>query len=353
MKRRICLLIVTAVLAIVGQSSGGMAQAQYTISQLREQAAQGWHETYTDKYGREIIVDIETPVYGFDRAPILKIVLRERYSYTDNSPLKDAQNIRRKHGGKREYVCELYGQKVDLDTAYGKSYGSDITLREVYGYLTTLLEEQGDDSEAFLYDLPKALRVQYTADKKGKEVLSPPVFSLMLWQTFYGLPVITHAMMGFEMQGTPVYLPQLVFDYLNQEEYGIGILTMKEEAVITEDIPVCSFDQVISNLEEQIEKGYIQRVTSLRFGYAVYNNPLPANQTPRSAFDAECYYAVPSWIVECVFAVNPKKDMRNSENTRFITIDAQSGEMLDVFDKSKGGRGNADYKGFVPWDDVR
>lgn len=211
MKRRICLLIVAAVLAIVGQSSGGMAQAQYTISQLREQAAQGWHETYTDKYGREIIVDIETPVY----------------------------------------------------------------------------------------------------------------------------------------------LPQLVFDYLNQEEYGIGILTMKEEAVIAEDIPVCSFDQVISNLEGQIEKGYIQRVTSLRFGYAVYNNPLPANQTPRSAFDAECYYAVPSWIVECVFAVNPKKDMRNSENTRFITIDAQSGEMLDVFDKSKGGRGNADYKGFVPWDDVR
>jgi len=108
MKRRICLLIVAAVLAIVGRSSGGMAQAQYTISQLREQAAQGWHETYTDKYGREIIVDIETPVY----------------------------------------------------------------------------------------------------------------------------------------------LPQLVFDYLNQEEYGIGILTMKEEAVITEDIPVCSFDQVISNLEE-------------------------------------------------------------------------------------------------------
>ena len=347
--RRIVLLALVLMLA----STAVYAQEYYTLAELREQAAEGWHQTYTDRYGREIVVDIETPVYGFDRAPILKIVLRERYSYTDNSPLEDAQNIRRKCGGKREYACELYGQKVDLDMAYGKSYGSDITLREVYGYLTTLLEDQGDDSEAFLYDLPKALRVQYTADKKGKEVLSPPVYSLMLWQTFYGLPVITHAMMGFEMQGTPVYLPQLVFDYLNQEEYGIGILTMKEEAVITEDVPVCSFDQVISNLEEQIEKGYIQKVVSLRFGYAVYNNPLPASETPRSAFDAECYYAVPSWIVECVFAVNPKKDIRDSEKTRIITINAQSGEMLDVFDKSKGGRGNADYKGFIPLDDVR
>ncbi len=346
--RRIVLLALVLMLA----STAVYAQEYYTLAELREQAAEGWHQTYTDRYGREIVVDIETPVYGFDRAPILKIVLRERYSYTDNSPLEDAQNIRRKRGGKREYACELYGQKVDLDMAYGKSYGSDITLREVYGYLTTLLEEQGDDSEAFLYDLPKALRVQYTADKKGKEVLSPPVYSLMLWQTFYGLPVITHAMMGFEMQGTPVYLPQLVFDYLNQEEYGIGILTMKEEAVITEDVPVCSFDRVIENLEEQIEKGYIQKVVSLRFGYAVYNNPLPVSETPRSAFDAECYYAVPSWIVECVFAVNPKKDIRDSEKTRIITINAQSGEMLDVFDKSKGGRGNADYKGFIPWDDV-
>ncbi len=33
----------------------------------------GWHETYTDKYGRETIVDIDVEVYGEDTAPVLKV----------------------------------------------------------------------------------------------------------------------------------------------------------------------------------------------------------------------------------------------------------------------------------------
>ena len=350
MKKRFTILLALLLTFVCAAAS---AQEYYTLPELREQASSGWHETYTDKYGREIVVDIDTPVFGFDRAPVLKIVLPEEYKDTDNSPLLEAQNIRRKRSGQRMYACELYGKEVDLDTAYGEHYGSDMTLREVYDVLITLLEAQGVDSEAFLYDLPKALRVQFTADKKGKEVLSPPVYSLMLWQTFYGLPVFNHAMRGFEMQGTPDYDPQLVFDYLSPEQYAIGILTFAEEEIMAEDIPVCSFDKIIGNLEEQIKKGYIQKVVSLRFGYAVYNNPLPANKTPRSAYDAECYYAVPSWIVECVFAPSPKKDLRDSDNTRFITINAQTGKWLDPFDKSKKGRGNADYKGFIPWDKVQ
>lgn len=345
-------VLITLILMVL-TNVGCLAQEYYTISELREQAMRGWHETYTDKYNRKITVDIDTPVFGFDKAPVLKIVLEERYTDTDNSPLLDAQDIRRKHGGKRAYACELYGKEIDLDTAYAEGFGSDVTLREVYDILTNLLEERGVDSEAFMYDLPKALRVQYTADKKDKEVLSPPVYSLMLWQTLYGLPVITHAMMGFETQGTPMYLPQLVFDYLNTEKYGLGIYIFREEEIIEEDIPLCSFEQIIGSLEPQIEKGYIQKVVSLRFGYAVYNNPLPANKTPRSAYDAECYYAVPSWIVECVFAPSPKKDLSDSEDTKFITINAQSGKWLDPFDKSKKGRGDADYKGFISWKDLK
>ena len=28
------------------------AQEYYTLPEIREQAAEGWHKTYTDKYGR-------------------------------------------------------------------------------------------------------------------------------------------------------------------------------------------------------------------------------------------------------------------------------------------------------------
>ena len=36
-----------------------LAQEYYTLPEIREQAKDGWHETYTDKYGRETVVDID------------------------------------------------------------------------------------------------------------------------------------------------------------------------------------------------------------------------------------------------------------------------------------------------------
>ena len=36
-----------------------------------------------------------------------------------------------------------------------------------------------------------------------------------------------------------------------------------------------------------------------------------------------------------------------------MTINAQTGEMLDYFDRSYEGYGDARYKGFIPWDKVK
>ena len=49
------------------------AQEYYTLPEIREQAAAGWHETYTDTYGRTIPVDLEIDVFGEDVAPVLRI----------------------------------------------------------------------------------------------------------------------------------------------------------------------------------------------------------------------------------------------------------------------------------------
>ena len=50
-----------------------LAQDYYTLPEIREQAKDGWHETYTDKYGRETVVDIDVEVYGGENAPILQV----------------------------------------------------------------------------------------------------------------------------------------------------------------------------------------------------------------------------------------------------------------------------------------
>ena len=93
-------------------------------------------------------------------------------------------------------------------------------------------------------------------------------------------------------------------------------------------------------------------MVALRFGYSIYTDPTIENVEQFSGYDANCYYLVPSWVIECVFVDNPKKDY-DEVKTRMITINAQTGEMLDRFDKSYKGYGDARYKGFLPWDKVK
>ena len=102
-------------------------------------------------------------------------------------------------------------------------------------------------------------------------------------------------------------------------------------------------------------------------GYSVYNDPnFPKGQ--RSVYDADCYYLVPSWVLECIYINDPKEsysydeeqienDSNSTERTtdKFVTltINAQTGEVTNPMDTSKNGWGDADYKGFIPWDKVK
>ena len=107
----------------------------------------------------------------------------------------------------------------------------------------------------------------------------------------------------------------------------------------------------------------------LQFGYAIYTDP-NSTSTTGSAYDEDCFYAVPSWVMNCIYMVNPKETfhfsyekeaaMGNDEATerdmvgnKTITINAQTGKMLDPMDRSHGGYGDARYKGFISWDEVQ
>lgn len=49
---------------------------------------------------------------------------------------------------------------------------------------------------------------------------------------------------------------------------------------------------------------------------------------------------------------DPYISAKQSNDYLNLVINAQTGEPLDHFDKTKGGGGDADYKGFIPWDEV-
>ena len=154
----------------------------------------------------------------------------------------------------------------------------------------------------------------------------------------------------------------------NENEFTAMVNVLEEQEIIAEDIPLCSFETIKENIQSEIINGHIRKVFSVRFGYSVYNDPnYPKGK--RSALDADCYYLVPSWVLECIYINNPKETYsleaelakdggadtteRSTDKFRVITINAQTGEVTNPMDTSKNGWGDADYKGFIPWDKVK
>ena len=79
----ICMLI-----AMLIASTDGLSQEYYTLAEIKEQAKNGWHEIYRDKYNREIQVNIEIDVFGKEKTPVIKADIPEfvEYFYNHGSP---------------------------------------------------------------------------------------------------------------------------------------------------------------------------------------------------------------------------------------------------------------------------
>lgn len=351
MKKLVAVFIFVTMVVI---SVNGLSQEYFTINELREQIAGGWVNTYVDQFGRQIDVDIDVQVFGGDKVPVLKIGLPdyEEYSEVKNNPYLSVTNVKR-NGGQRTVAYEMYGEKIEFDRVYGDDYGNNLTPGEAFGFLKNHLESQKISSESFEFDTPKSFQVLCNTSQDSGEVISAPFYFFRLWPKLYDMPLLTHVMASFNKPGWPDYTPELTYMVRNENEYAISVSTFEEKEMIEEDIPLCSFEKIIESIAGKIEAGYIQNVVSLRFGYAVYNDPNIQSKKPVSIYDAEYCYAVPSWVLECKFVDNPQKDYSDSTTTRCIAINAQTGKMLDPFDKSKFGHADGDYKGCISWDKVK
>lgn len=82
------LALIFLVSILGGSSIAIAAEGYYTLPEIREQAAAGWHETYTDKYGRTRQVDIDIDVFGEETAPVIKACWGEPqdFSFLENEP---------------------------------------------------------------------------------------------------------------------------------------------------------------------------------------------------------------------------------------------------------------------------
>ena len=379
MKKRVCVLFVLAVLALAGRLSEGLAAEYYTISQLREQAAQGWHETYTDRYGREMEVDVDVQVFGKDTAPVLAVkpviqtidrnlleegaVLQDKTLYRNN-PADDIFGA--KSGQVTMTVHHTYGERIEMDRIYGEEFGAPLTMHDLESRAKEILAPHGISLDSILFNQPKEFSVRCKMERTTQEVVAPAAYLAHFWQTMYDMPVLEHINRTYMKQAWPEFAPQVQISMRGKEEYSITLWNVEETNVLAQDIPLASFDTIRHSIEEKIESGHVQKVYSVRLGYVVYNDTDYPKDMP-TVFDADCYYLVPTWVVECIWMDNAKKtyapggkasdelhaNEKDGVGYYMMMIDAQTGEVFDRNDRSMKGCGDSAYSGFIPWDDVQ
>ena len=366
MKKKVLTFIILFVLC---RLNTGLCQEYLRLEQLKQQTPPRWVETYQDRYGRSTEVDIDIQIHGNTDAAIYKLKLpyNQEIRCSNNNPYNSVENVRRK-GGRRTHIYTSFGEKIDVYFPYGKDYGNNMTPSEMYAFLGERLADEGIDLEEFECTYPAQFDVLCNLSQSDGHTIASAFYHMELLQKINEMPLLTHAIASFKKRGSPDFCPNLTFLMRNENEYSLYVNKMSVESVVAEDIPLCSFEKIQKTIEEKIEKGYIQRIYSLKFGYSIYNAKRKGNK-PLAAYDAECYYAVPSWVIDCVYMVDPKKTFdyhveeelkrdpdaneRYSNGFKTITINAQTGEMLDPLDTSDKGWGDANYKGFIPWDKVK
>ena len=95
--KKLCMTICMLIAMLIA-STDGLSQEYYTLAEIKEQAKNGWHEIYRDKYNREIQVNIEIDVFGKEKTPVIKADIPEfvEYFYNHGSPYDEVIDVARK-----------------------------------------------------------------------------------------------------------------------------------------------------------------------------------------------------------------------------------------------------------------
>ena len=217
-------MLLALLLALV--CTAAYAQEYYTLPEIREQAAQGWHETYTDKYGRVRQVDIDVEVFGEESAPVLVVGWPDdglQLFYIGDTSPSDAILAAEKGNGVTVYPFDFpTGMKIDLDKQYLEEYENNLTLREMYDFVKEHLQAQGVDQE-YVWEQPRVFNIVYSQNKKTESVLVPGYYSMWFWPKYFDLPILSNIANSF-VRGLdgPVTSAKLYFDMSNYTEYYGG-----------------------------------------------------------------------------------------------------------------------------------
>ena len=342
------------------------AEEYYTIREVREQAAGGWHQRYT-AHGREVTVDIDVVVPDVDSMPVQRVEFaRLTPSFTEeetgwrivcreeeNVFVYETQVYPEEVSDKIKKVAEgVYANPNEFDRAYPS--GTDLTLGEAIGIARDSFILAGLDPDEYLLDRPYELRTFGFYDVKTNEAVLGEYY-LSFYQQLNGIPILCHSGVAYRERYPLYYNPRLAAITTGKDAYAIFVDKVKPSATIAEDVPLCAASKIIRSIENEIKDGHIRKVYELELGYILYDDPEYISDTGMTGH----YYAVPAWRLNCLYLSSAKKELPDYEGTDVferdttefasILINAQSGKMQEYRSDEKG---KGIYQGFISWKDI-
>ena len=354
----------------------GFAQDYYTINELREQAADGWHQTYTS-YGRDINVEVVSRLPSVHEMPVLQVepafqqptVTQEETGWVINIAdtgiismiMNDPDAVRDDavKNVKWKRASTWFYDSFSMDTAYACE--NELTLGEAIENLKGVLDKAGIESEQYLLTQPVSVDIDNDLSVSSGEALLPGSYAMVFLRQMHGIPILCHALSGVEnpKDNELMFWPNMIYNIRSTDSFSVAVMTLKETGILSDDIPLCSYSKIINTAEMEILAGHIRKVFDMDLGYVLYNMPGIAREPGAEWLKTAKFYAVPAWRMNCLYVSNPKKELHNYDGldvpergtTEYTTliINAQTGEMQDYMNNRKGC---ADYTGFISWDEV-
>lgn len=287
MKKILCMLAAAMLLA-----SAAFAESYQSIADMTAPAR--WTATYQS--GKNTVtVDIQPTIPDVDALPVLKVAP----SYWLPQPTENAawtlQTERIAEGAfhlwtENVYTVEALGfvyGPFEEDTPYIRN--SELTLAQAKAALAGIFAtienaEYGYTTDYIHYLTPHTSRKGYA-------------YIMNFHQALRGAPLWGHAIFSISKPSDSdlSYWPNYILTVQDDGNYELLGRTVKETAVLAEDIPLCDFAQVKATVEEQIEAGHIRAVYGVDLGYALYNEPGATHEPGWEWMQTAEFYAVPVW----------------------------------------------------------
>ena len=267
--------------------------------------------------------------------PSKKNLSYESESYNDISiQIKNNKEERKKTSEVKD-VKSVYKMPNEIDYDYKYLDASNLTI-------SSLLENAENEVNSILKDMNLELELY----RFGIVFDNPEQYNLQIRQKLCGIPIlgsISDSTMDLNIDNSGFTIPNEwkkrkhlwgEFDFPNWElkasdgKLFIACKPLKKGTVMVEDVPLCSVDNVIKEIEKYIYSGNIRNVYALRFGYCCY---IGEN-------DEDVLF--PIWQIECDYYYNPKEKTKDYKEDleaapiarlmyRTMIVNAQTAEFMD------------------------